>query len=175
MSIMLRRSHVFTVFTGARKLLCQLLAAPAVIVGEQHELLAIRLEPPDTLQQPLQFLGHLSPRQRIRSVGGNIHGCRLFLDRRFAPLSDDIDRPVAGNRRHPRDRGRQAGIELPRIVPDLDVSVLNDLLREILTPQDTEHHAEQFRPRGAVEALESGLVPLRNSGDQPDQFSRRQH
>ena len=93
----------------------------------------------------------------------------------LASLAHDIDRPVAGNRRHPRDRRRQAGIELPGAVPDLDVGLLNDLLREILSPQDTQHHAEEFRARGGVEALESGLIPLRNRGNQPDQLSRRQH
>ena len=68
-----------------------------------------------------------------------------------------------------------AGIELAGAVPDLDVSLLNDLLGEILSPQDTEHDAEEFRARGGVKALESGLIPLRNRGNQPDQLSWRQH
>ena len=68
-----------------------------------------------------------------------------------------------------------AGIELPGAVPDLDVSLLNDLLREILSPQDTEDHAKEFRARGGIKPLKSSLIPLRNRGNQPDQLSWRQH
>jgi hypothetical protein len=41
--------------------------------------------------------------------------------------------------------------------------------------QDTEHDAEEFRARGGVEALESGLIPLRHGGNQPNQLRWRQH
>src|SRR5262249_52686105 len=70
---------------------------------------------------------------------------------------------------------RQAGIELSGAVPDLHVSFLNNLLGEILSAQDTEDDAIEFRARRGIEALESGLVSLRNRGNQPDQLSRRQH
>jgi len=40
-----------------------------------------------------------------------------------------------------RSKGR---IELSGAVPDLDVSLLNDLLGEILSAQDTEHDAKDF-------------------------------
>ena len=172
---MLRLSHVFTVFTGVSNFAAKLFAAPAVVIRKQHQLLPIRLQPSDAFQEPLQFLGHLAPRQRIRRIGGDFHRGRLFFDRNLGPLANDIDGPVSRNRRHPCDRGRHAGIELPRAVPDLDVSLLNDLLREILTPQDTQHHAEEFRARGGIKPLESRLIPLRNRGNQPDQLSRRQH
>src|SRR4029453_2443486 len=74
-----------------------------------------------------------------------------------------------------RDRRRQAGIELSGTVPDLDVSFLDDLLRKILSPQDTQHDAKEFRPRRRVKALKGGLVPFCNGGNQPDQLSWRQH
>src|SRR6202020_694538 len=86
-----------------------------------------------------------------------------------------IDRPVARNRRHPCDRRRLPRIERSGAVPDLDVGFLYDLLSEILSPQDTEHDAEEFRPRGGIEPLESGLIALRHRGNQPDQLSWRQH
>ena len=75
---------------------------------------------------------------------------------------------IARNRGHPRDRRRLSGIELPGAVPNPDVSFLNDFLREVLPSQDTKHHAEEFRARGSVEALESGLIALRHRGNQPD-------
>src|ERR1019366_2954563 len=53
--------------------------------------------------------------------------------------------------------------------------LLNDLLREVLSPQDTEHDAEEFRPRGGIKPLKRGLIPLRYGGNQPDQLSWRQH
>src|SRR5206468_11598966 len=43
----------------------QLLAAPAVVIGQQHEFLAIGFETADAFQQPLQLFRHLPPRQRI--------------------------------------------------------------------------------------------------------------
>ena len=52
----------------------------------------------------------------------------------------------------------KAGLNWPGAVPDLDVGLLNDLLCEILSPQDTEHDAKEFRARGGVEALERGLI-----------------
>src|SRR2546430_17674304 len=82
------------------------------------------------------FFGHLPARQRIRAVGRYFHCRRLLLDREFAPFAHDVDGTVSGNRRHPRDRRRQAGIELSGTGPDLDVSLLDDLLRKILSPQD---------------------------------------
>src|SRR5439155_18217768 len=69
----------------------------------------------------------------------------------------------------------QRGIELAGAVPDLDIGFLDDLLGEILSAQDTENDAKEFRARGGVKALESGLIPLRNRGNQPDQLCRRQH
>ena len=48
-------------------------------------------------------------------------------------------------------------------------------LGEILTAQDTQHHAEQFRAGGRVEPLERRLVALGHRRDQPYQFRRRQH
>src|SRR5262249_24357013 len=50
-----------------------------------------------------------------------------------------------------------------------------DLLCEILSAQDTQHDAVEFRARRRVEALERRLVALGDGGDQPDQLSRRQH
>src|ERR1700733_14528911 len=158
-----------------RKFLRQLLAAPAVVVGEQNKLLPIRLQPADALQKPLQVFRHLPPRQRIGRVGGHFHGARLVFDRRLAALAHDIDRPIARNRRHPGDRRRLPRIERSGAMPDLDVSFLYDLLSEILSPQDTEHDAEEFRPRGGIEPLKSGLIALRHRGNQPDQLSWRQH
>src|SRR5579859_1740686 len=38
----------------------QLLAAPAVVIGKQHQLLPIGLEPADALQKPLQIFRHLA-------------------------------------------------------------------------------------------------------------------
>src|SRR6266481_266209 len=101
MSIMLRRSQVFTVFTGVSN-----------------------------------FAASCS---------------RLLFDRDFAAFAHDVDGPVPGDGRHPRDRRRQAGLELSGAAPDLDVGLLNDLLCEILSPQDTEHHAEKFRARRGIE------------------------
>src|SRR6185369_9599162 len=100
---------------------------------------------------------------------------RLLLDRAFALLAHHVDRPVARDRHHPCNRRSERRVELSGAVPDLDVSLLNDLLREVLTAQDTEHDAEEFRARGGVKALKSGLIPLRNRGNQPDQLRWRQH
>src|SRR3954462_12333931 len=44
-----------------------------------------------------------------------------------------------------------------------------------MSPQDTEHDPIEFRARCGVKALESDLVPFRDSGNQPDQLRRRQH
>src|SRR5882757_4164547 len=153
----------------------QLLPAPAVVVGKQHKFLAIWLEAADAFQKALQFFRHFPACQRIRAVGGDFHRRRLFLDREFGSLAHEVDGPVTGDRRHPRDRRRQTGIELSRAIPNLDVRLLNDLLSEVLPAQDTEYDAIEFRPRRGVEALESILVPLCNGGDQPDQLSWRQH
>ncbi len=152
-----------------------MLATPAVVIGQQHQLLPIRLQTANTLQEPLQFFGHLPARQWIRGIGSHFHGRRLLFDRDFGAFAHDVNGTVSGDRGHPRDRRRQAGVELSRAVPDLDVSLLNDLLRKVLSTQDTEHHAKEFRARGDVKALKSGLIPLRNGGNQPDQLSWRQH
>src|SRR6202012_1002557 len=94
---------------------------------------------------------------------------------KLAPLAHDVDSAVTRNRCHPRDGRREGRIELPGAIPDLDVSVLNDLLCEILSAQDTQDHAEEFRARRRVEALERSLLALGNRSNQPDQLSRRQH
>jgi hypothetical protein len=49
-------------------------------------------------------------------------------------------------------------------MPDFDVHLLNDLFREILTPQDTQDDAKQFRTGGDIQPLERGLIPLRDGG-----------
>src|SRR6202161_4142586 len=134
-----------------------------------------RPRPPAPLKKPVQFSRRRPPGQRIRRIGCHFHGGRLVFDRRLTTLAHDIDRPVARNRRHPRDRRRLPRIERSGAVPDLDVSFLYGLLSEILSPQDTEHDAEEFRPRGGIEPLGSSLVTLRHRGNQPDQLSWRQH
>src|ERR1700760_1990522 len=73
----------------------QLLPAPTVVVCEQHEFLAVRLEPSHTLQQALQFLRHFPASQRVGAVSRDFHRCRLFLDRTFGPLAHEIDGAVA--------------------------------------------------------------------------------
>src|SRR6185369_3760888 len=108
-------------------------------------------------------------------IGRDFHRGRLLLDRDFALLAHHVDRPVARDRRHPCNRRSERRVELSGIVPDLDVRLLNDLLCKVLTAQDTEHDAEEFRARGGVKALKSGLIPLRNRGNQPDQLRWRQH
>src|SRR5439155_14758749 len=153
----------------------KLFAAPAVVIGQQHQLLPIRLETADAFQQALQLFRHLAPGQRIGRIGRDFHRGRLLLDRDFALLAHHVDRPVARDRRHPCNRRSERRIELSGVVPDLDVSLLNDLLREVLTAQHTEHDAEEFRARGGVNALKSRLIPLRNCGNQPDQLRWRQH
>src|SRR6185437_767220 len=60
-------------------------------------------------------------------------------------------------------------------VPDLDVGLLDDFLRQILSAQDTEHDTKEFRPCRGVEALKGGLIPLGDGGNQPDQLNRGQH
>src|SRR5262249_58644242 len=54
---------------GGLELRRQLLPAPAVVVSEQHQLLAVRLEPSHAFQQALQFLRHFPASQRIRAIG----------------------------------------------------------------------------------------------------------
>src|SRR5205823_13899560 len=93
----------------------------------------------------------------------------------LAAFAYHVDRPISRDGRHPCDRRGQSGIELSGAAPDLHVRLLNDLLCEILSPQDTEHHAKEFRTRRGVEALECRLLALCTRGNQPDQLCWRQH
>jgi len=149
MSIMLRRSQVFTVFHRRLELRSQLLAAPAVVIGEQHQLLPVRLQTADAFQQALSIL-------RSSPGAPADPGCLQPLPLPPAPPRSRV-RPRFAQRCRWHGFGQstaihvigddRAGIELSGAVPDLDVSLLDDLLSKILSPQDTQHDGQKsFRP-----------------------------
>ena len=173
-SARLRRSQVLIVFAGAVELHRKLVAAPAAVIGEQHHAPAIFLKLAEAGEQAPEFLGHLAPRQRVRFLSGRLHGGRLVLDRGFALLADQVERPVTRDRHHPGDRGCQFRVETAGIVPDLQIGLLYDLVGEVASPQDTQRHAIQFRPRGGVQTLKGRLIALGDGGHQPHEFRRRQ-
>src|SRR5258707_7609070 len=64
----------------------QLLAAPAVVIGEQHQLLPVRLQTADALQQALQLLGHFPAKARSEEHTSELQSrqylvCRPLLEK----------------------------------------------------------------------------------------------
>src|SRR5262249_10894297 len=66
-------------------------------------------------------------------------------------------------------------VELPGTAPDLDVGLLDDLLRQIGSAQDTQHHPIEFPTGCRVEPFKRGLVAAADGGEEPDEFGWRQH
>src|SRR5579864_8691793 len=153
----------------------ELFAAPAAVIGEQHDALLFRVELAEAGKQPLELFGHLTAGERRRAFGGDVLRLRLFLDGDFAALAHDVDGAVARHGHHPGDRACQRRVELVGHFPDLEISLLHDLFSQFGLSQDTQKHPVEFRPGGAVKPFEGGLVALGDGSDEPDQFRLHQH
>ena len=134
----LRRSQVLIVFAGASNCAAELIPAPAAVIGQQHHAPPVLIELAEAGEQALQLLGHLAPRQRIRrSSPAAVLAAGSSSIERLPALADEIERPVARDRHHPGDRGRQFRVETAGIVPDFQVGLLHHLVGEVASPQDT--------------------------------------
>src|SRR5262252_2438217 len=60
-------------------------------------------------------------------------------------------------------------------MPDFEIHLLKNFVREIGSAQYTNCRAIELRPRRLIEAFEGSLVAFGDSGQQPDKFRRRQH
>src|SRR5262249_42775770 len=118
---------------------------------------------------------HFPLGERMRRLSCDFVRLRLLFDRVLRFLAYQIDRAIPRNRHHPRDGGGYSRVELPGTAPDLDVGLLDDLLRQIGSAQDTQHHPIEFPTGCRVEPFKRGLVAAADGGEEPDEFGWRQH
>jgi hypothetical protein len=77
-----------------------------------------------------------------------------------------VEAAVAHDRGEPGGRLRALGRVASRVVPDVDVRLLQKLLGDAALTDDTQRHREQMRRRLLVELGERPLVGERDPRDQ---------
>src|SRR6202521_748506 len=120
----------------------KLVPAQAAVIGEQHQAAALLVKGPHAGQQSPELVAGVAPGQRIGALGWDLHRLRLLLERYLRLLANEIDRTVAGDRHHPGDGRCDGRIELSGRTPDLEIGLLDDLVRKVGSTQYTER-----RPR----------------------------
>jgi hypothetical protein len=120
----------------------RLVVGHALIIHQPDDLARILLELAEARLQPAGIVTERRQigraRQRVLAVldGG-------MIERRLAPaLPQDVDASVADDAGEPRHRGAAIGVERVRIAPDTDEAVLQDFLREVTSPENTQREAK---------------------------------
>ena len=117
---------------------------------------------PRQVEQALELLGHLAPRQRARALAvvdlglvlarGRVRPSRARSMARLRAIATIQVIGVAS-----------VGSNWPAVLPDLQVGLLHDLVGEVVPPQDTQHDAVELGARGRVKPLERARVALGDS------------
>src|SRR5262249_8422848 len=152
----------------------ELFAAESTVIGEQQHALAVRFEPSDAGEELFKIVGQL--------VAGHAAGALIFVgDFRLAVARGRlrsprrVDRQPPGDRDHPGERRRMGRIELAGLAPDLQIGLFHDVGGEVVTPQNTQHHAIELGAGCPIEPLERNRVALGDGREQPCDSTRRGH
>ena len=128
----------------------------------------------ETAGEPLALLRQFDALDRGRGwIADGVGG----LDRLQAPAggarAQPVDRPVAGNRHHPGDRARPAGVECGGFAPHREIDVLQHVLGLASILQDTQADAEKLRRRVLVNHTQCGAVAAGNARESGGKLAAR--
>src|SRR5438105_9897022 len=136
--------------------------------GQSYRLLLTRFERVDASPDRARVRAGEQHLQRSRILGGDHHAFFLIVHRygfQFAP-AQLIQAAIADDAGQPRQRLALGGDVRPGVVPDVDKTLLQDLLGRSRFPQYTQRHGVQMRRGQAVELREGPLILERGARQQ---------
>ena len=120
------------------------LAARTAVIGEQHErafLLVQGLKAVDERCKPLRPV----PRgERVDLVRGRLEALGQIFERARTNPPDLVERAIAGDGRHPRQRGALGRVELTGLFPDAHIGLLKRVGGCISSREDTGDDPVEF-------------------------------
>ncbi len=144
---------------------CQFVVALPLDIGFRHRTRPFGIQLLHAGGDPPSFVAE--DRMRLRVVARVGHVARLVdLTGIGAACPHPVDGVVAGNRRKPPHRARPRRRVAVRTLPDLDVDLLQRLLRLGSVTKDTQAHAEEFRVSLVEEPAKGRPVAERDAADQ---------
>src|SRR5208282_4101333 len=92
--------------------------------------------------------------ERVDVVRGRLEALRQVLERAWTNPPDLVERAIAGDGRHPRERGALGGVELAGLFPDAHIGLLKRVGGGVASGKNTGDDPVEFRAGRLVKRRE---------------------